>query len=337
MNKSPLIIFYCCLFFSFLLMGACTTDRSGLPPSTGKTNELLIVVNNEEIEKGPIGTVLKDFFGRYLDGLPQPEETFDVSIITETAFTKMFKTHHNIFIVDVNPSFKRKILETHQDLWAKPQRVIKMTIPDEETFFPEFELHKESFMELFNANERRRAIIAFGSIENVNITKTLRERHNIHMTIPKNFFIAKQTEDFIWLRFEALQYSQGILIYYFPYTDTMVFQPGEIIRNRNIRTRQHVPGPLPGSFMKVSMVEPPITRRIQFNGAFAVEMRGLWDLEGDFMGGPFINYTIVDEKNQRIVTLDGYVYYPARDKKNLLRQVESIIFTYQPEIAKPPA
>jgi len=48
---------------------------------------------------------------------------------------------------------------------------------------------------------------------------------------------------------------------------------------------------------------------------------------GDFMGGPFINYTMVDQRHQRVVTIDGYVYYPSKDKKNLLRQLEALIYT----------
>ncbi len=83
-------------------------------------------------------------------------------------------------------------------------------------------------------------------------------------------------------------------------------------------TKDNVLGPSEGSFMRVSMVEPPESHRIEFNGMFAVEMRGMWELDGDFMGGPFINYTVLDEQNQRIVTVDGFVYYPNKDKRTLL-------------------
>jgi hypothetical protein len=79
--------------------------------------------------------------------------------------------------------------------------------------------------------------------------------------------------------------------------------------------------------MKTSMIEPPVVKRIDFNGSFAVEMRGMWELEGDFMGGPFVSYTLVDEIQNRVVTIEGFVYNPGNDKKNLLRQVEALIYT----------
>lgn len=314
------------LAIPFLLI-SCEVDRSGLKPSTGRTNEMLVVTNSEAIWNGSVGTEIKEFFGRYQTGLPQPESTYDLAHVSEPNFSQLFKTHHNLFIVDINTNFDEPILETRQDLWARPQRVVKITVPDQQAFFDVFDEHKEAIMDLFDANERRRAAQAFGTIEDFGIKNQLKERFDIDITIPKSFFIAKQTDDFVWLRREAQQFSQGMLIYFYPYVDTMAFAPDRIMDIRNIFTKQHVPGPAEGSFVRISMFEPPVSRRIDFNGRFAVELRGMWELEGDFMGGPFISYTMVDERRQRIVTIDGYVYYPNKDKKNLLRQLEALIFT----------
>jgi hypothetical protein len=317
-------------FFSVFLiiqLQSCDFDRSGLKPSTGKTNEMLVVTNSESIWNGSIGVSVKEYFGQYQIGLPQPESMFDLAHIPENNFSQMFKTHHNIFIVDINPGFDQPLLETRKDLWARPQRVVKMTVSDRESFFEVFDENKEAFLELFYANERRRAAQAFGSIEDFKIKSQIADRYDIDVVIPKSFTIASQTDDFVWLRREAQQFSQGILIYFYPYTDTIAFEPTNIMDVRNGFTKQHVPGPAEGSFMRISMIEPPVSRRIDFNGNFAVEMRGLWELEGDFMGGPFINYTMVDELRRRVVTIDGFVYYPNQDKKNLLRQIESLIFT----------
>ena len=112
------------------------------------------------------------------------------------------------------------------------------------------------------------------------------------------------------------------------YKDTIVFNPKHIIQWRNTLTLEHIPGPSPISFMKVAMeFNPPIFDTItDFPGGYAVETRGLWEVENDFMGGPFINYTFVDKANNKVITLDGYVYNPNEDKKNYLRQLEAIFF-----------
>lgn len=316
-----------------IALTSCGFDSSGLKPSTGKTNEMLVVTNHEADWDGLMGKEIKEFFGQDLVGLPQPESMFTMAQISEANFSEMFKTHHNIFIVDVNPEYDEPILETQKDLWASPQRVVKMTVPTEEQFYIEFKENKEAFIEFFNANERRRVTLAFDAIEDYSFRNNLIENFDVSMRFPKSFYVATQSDDFIWLRREAEHFSQAVLVYFYPYDELTAFDPIEIVRIQDSVTKKYVPGPSEGSFMKIGMFEPPTTKQIEFNDAFAVEMRGLWEVEGDFMGGPFISYTSVDERYNRVVTIVGYVYNPGWDKKDLVRQVESILYTFQyPEV-----
>jgi hypothetical protein len=72
---------------------------------------------------------------------------------------------------------------------------------------------------------------------------------------------------------------------------------------------------------------PPVFDTItDFPGGYAVETRGLWKVENNYMGGPFINYTMIDKANNKVLTLDGYIYFPNQDKKSYLRQLEAIFF-----------
>jgi hypothetical protein len=43
------------------------------------------------------------------------------------------------------------------------------------------------------------------------------------------------------------------------------------------------------------------------------------------MSGPFINYTIIDSKNKRILVLEGFCYDPSKEKRDLMFELESII------------
>ncbi len=58
-----------------------------------------------------------------------------------------------------------------------------------------------------------------------------------------------------------------------------------------------------------------------------IEMRGLWNLEGGFMGGPFISYAFIDSATTRAVVVTGFVYAPREEKRELLRQVEALMYT----------
>jgi len=47
------------------------------------------------------------------------------------------------------------------------------------------------------------------------------------------------------------------------------------------------------------------------------------------MGGPFISHFHFDEQNYRVLVLHAFVYAPRYDKRNYLRQVESILYSFE--------
>jgi hypothetical protein len=55
------------------------------------------------------------------------------------------------------------------------------------------------------------------------------------------------------------------------------------------------------------------------------ETKGTWQLENDYMSGPFINYSILDKKNNRILVLEGFCYAPSKEKRDLMFELEAII------------
>ena len=121
--------------------------------------------------------------------------------------------------------------------------------------------------------------------------------------------------------------SLGLMIYTCPYKDTAQMNPASVLASRDTYTKLYVPGPLEGSYVATERdAYTPVSRKMLFKNMFAIETRGLWKTLGDFMGGPFVNYTIVDAPRQRIVVFDGYVYYPNNSKRNYIRQLESIIW-----------
>jgi hypothetical protein len=332
-NFSPQV--FILFWIMVLMLGSCDFKKLGVKPSTGKTNEILVVTNSDADWKGRMGNTIRDFFAQIQPGLPQDENMYTLAHIPQANLSEMLKTHHNIFIVDVNPEFEQPLIETKKDLWARPQRVIKMTVPNTDEFYKIFNEKKETFLELFNANERRRITLAFDAIEDVKIRNRLISEYDVSMRFPKGFYIAVDTNNFVWIRREAERFSQGVILYFYPYTEMTSFNPDVIVRKQDSITKKYIPGPAKGSYMKISMFEPPVTKQIEFNGGYAVEMRGLWELQNDFMGGPFISYTFVDEQHNRVVTIMGYVYNPSQDKRDLVRQVEAILYTFQyPEQAK---
>ena len=75
-------------------------------------------------------------------------------------------------------------------------------------------------------------------------------------------------------------------------------------------------------------VQPPMARPIKLeNGRDAMEIRGLWRVEGNYMGGPFVSVSTLDTVNRRIVTAEVFLYAPNKYKRNLLRRLEANLYT----------
>lgn len=301
--------------------------------STGSTNEILVVTNSKVQWEGEMGNVIRQVFEQPLPGLPQPEPMYKLFNVAEKDFNKLFKSQHNIFIVDIDTKFVDPQVETRKDLWTKPQRVIKITAPDTASFRRIFDEHSSAFLKSFNELEIIRTNQQFAMARSVSLMNTINDKFGFTMQLPGGFYIADQADDFMWVR-QTIQKSKqdveiGIMIYTEPYYDTISFMGENIIALRDSLSLAFIPGPREGSYMITSTeyIEPVFKRKDDFVTGFAVETRGLWMVENDFMGGPFISFTFVDPTNKTLITLDGYVYNPSDLKRNFIRQIEAIFHT----------
>jgi hypothetical protein len=93
----------------------------------------------------------------------------------------------------------------------------------------------------------------------------------------------------------------------------------------------YIPGPPPteNSWMGTDSKSTFGTNNINFNGEFAAETRGWWEVKNDFMGGPFYSLCFVHKKNGLLYTVEGFVYSPKFDKTPYLRELETIIHSIQ--------
>jgi len=325
-------IFYSFLIFSLLNFSSCKEDLKNKSKiaSTGGPNELLIITQNVVQWDGEIGDSIRAAFGKEMPVLPIQEAEFNLVNINEKSLEKkMFKTHHNLFIIEIDKKFTTAFIETRKDLWASPQIVIKINAPSNEAFLQIFEENKNTELELYRENERTRIINSYASkFKNVNVVRDLIKDFNIEMNVPKGYNIAVLENNFAWIRKETTTNSMSILVYTSPYSDTSDFNANKIRRNRDLLTQVKIPGPTFGSYQKVSDEYIPLQcKRINFNGHYATEIRGLWDLKNDFMGGPFLSYTFVDEAHSKVITVDGFMYAPKQKKAVMLRELEAILWS----------
>lgn len=321
------------LAIALLLSAFTSCDFNSNTPkkarSAGGTSELLVVTQNDEQWDGMIGDTIRAFFLQPQYGLPQPEALYKLSHINAAGFNDMFKKHKSLLIVEINPNLEKPVVETGEDVWAAPQRVVKIIAPNRTSWCRVFNEQKEAYKVMYDKVERDRILSVLRPSNDVKITQRIKAKMGFDMIIPSGFFISKDEPDFMWIRKELEKNSFGIFIYTTPYNDTIQLELNNLVTVRDRMMQRHVPGPSEGSFMTTEkeFVPPVINYTSNFPTGFTAEMRGMWCLVGDYMAGPFVSYTFPDNRTGNLVTVEGYVYYPNHDKRDDLLQLQSLIYS----------
>ena len=146
-------------------------------------------------------------------------------------------------------------------------------------------------------------------------------------------------ESFVGLRYDRFESSKAgtpgdvqqlILIYEYPYTSKNQLTKESLIHVRDSVMKKYMKGSVKGSYMKtVSDTLAPIfeTEKL-WKGNYVFELRGQYAMEGDFRGGPFVSFTMVDESKNRIITIEGHVFCPKFTKRPFMMEVETMMNTF---------
>jgi len=260
--------------------------------------------------------------------LPQSEPLFKVIHIDRTGFTNMFQLYRNIIDIKISNTIKKSKIWYGNDVFARPQSYIKIEAKTGIEFIKIINQNAERIKSFFRKAEIKRLQASYTNHFSVKIMKHLKKKFNIRVDIPANYKLETDTTNFSWISFETPELSQGIFVYSYPYTDTAQFSTKQLIVKRDEFLKKFVPGPSPNSYMKTEP-EFPVRKfaNIDTSNFYSVFLEGLWRVEGDFMGGPFISYSFPDKENQKIICLDAYVYCPKKDKRNFIMQLEAIVKT----------
>ncbi len=318
-----------------LLVGSClknpgsngSAKNSSLPNVTGSSGEVLVVMDNN-LWKSEGGNALREALEQEYPALPQPEPLFDVIHITSMAFDDLFKMHRSIIMVDVSSVHKTAELKYFENSWAKPQIVAKLLAPDPESLNLLVKQNKDKLIFNLQKYDRKRLADLYKSTRDI-VIKNVVSKFGIELSVPRGYNVDIETDEFVSLSIESSQTSQVLFIYRYPFFDKNDFSTERLIEKRNEFLKKYTVGSRPGSHMTTSTLFPPMVFDVKLNGKDFVELRGLWELNKGFMGGPFISHSTLDSINNKIITVEGYVYNPNNKKRNLMRQMEAIVYSFE--------
>lgn len=307
----------------FVVFVACKKDpkdNTNLKTSAGRINTLSIITENK-LWTSELGDSIRAKFASAVDGLPQQEPLFTLKHYPPELFDGFITTTRIALIIgktDVN-TFEIKANE-----FAQPQTTVHIGGTNQEEIIKILEKNHHQVIEAFKIQELAE--------NQTRIKKSLldvdkiKQKFGVNIKIPDAYKYILEKNKFMWIRKETHSGNASLMIYEVPISQLK--NENEIIQNivaMRDTIGKNIEGTLPNTFMMTEAAYAPYFFEIYLTGRKTYETKGTWELKNDYMGGPFINYAILDEANNRFLVLEGFCYNPSSSKRDLMFELEAII------------
>ena len=281
----------------FILLSGCNRGKENqLPKSTGMPYEVVL--------EGDTDSIVTKILTEDVTGLPQPEP------LCRLIQVKKGKTRGNYLLVRtrivVNIGERDFSVTLRHDENASPQNIIRITAQSAQQLRER--LNGEKLRHIVDEVELKHlADIISGnpSKQNREMQDEIKKMFGIDMKIPAAMNASKKAKDFIWISNNASSGMQNLLVF----RVKNEHQIDSILRTN-----------MPGETDSMYMVIPHLSER------------GLWEMKGDAMGGPYVMHRIHRQTSQAAkqgynLYIIAFVYAPEMKKKILIKQLEAAIST----------
>ena len=311
--------------FSFAI-AACnsSTKRTYVSESNGNINSLTVVMQ-EQLWEGKLGDQVRSVFKAPYEGLPFDEPKYDTYYIPPKAFSGFARNSRNVIIFSKDTINKINLLENP---WAKPQVVALISGEDQEVMGFYLDENKDLILRTFAENERKEKIRRIS--KSLNKEKELVNRFGLTLKYPSAYTTVKDTANFLWIEKQVYKGHLNLIVYSLPPDTDLKIIEKRIPEIRDSIGKIYIPGRLPKSYMITEKAYRPYYYRTKLNGLETILTKGTWEVENDYMAGPFINYVVKDTQNKRYIVLEGFAFAPTESKRNYMFELNSIITTLKP-------
>ena len=313
----PLIVF-------ILMISSCAkSDKITLVDSTGRINHVLIVMNNEDWD-GRVGDSLRQIIAQPLPGLPQEEYPFTVNQVDPITFNSLFKRNRNILFIGVDTL---EHFYSNTNLYASPQLTLTILGRDKDELISNMMSHREELISTFKENDMR--LYQYKVTRDSYETNEINTFNNLGLEfkIPRAYRMVEDTGDFMWYRSTITRGLLNLIAYEIPVENLDSVTEDDLIRYRDSIGKTYVPGQFDSTYLATEKLVRPIVKKVNVGGRDALESRGLWYVQNDFMGGPFVSYTFKDADTGRLLVIEVFSYTPSAKKRDFVFELESILKT----------
>lgn len=306
-----------------------SSGKKVLPTISGQAGEVLVIID-QDLWEGSVGIALRDTLLSDCAFLPQKEALFKVVNIIPSNFTQIFKVHRNIIQVKVNGEYTSAAVTYHKDVWAAPQSVIDVTAPDKKSAEEVIRTNYSTIVAFLEQSEIDRVVSNAKKYEDKAVAPVVENMIGGSPHFPKGYQLKKITDDFIWITCDTQFTMQSVMIYKYPVVkDRNMLSESDLLEMNCKVLKDNVPGMFENSYMIPNLEIRPEVTYFKYKGRGIAEIRGLWDMENDYMGGPFVAHAFYNQDGSEVIVMEAVVYAPKHDKRQYLRQVEGILYSFE--------
>ena len=314
--KKYLVVIYVVFFLQ-----SCEDNKVVYKPeSSARINSITVVVDNDNWNN-TIGDKIRNLYADEYEGLPQIEERFTLKQMPYEAFSGFSRSSRNIIFINKtsNPEF---FFEA--DKYARPQIYLEIKGNSIKSILEQIDKSKKEAINKFTngeIEESKRRILK----SPLKDTKAM-DDFLINMKMPSAYSLYKQDKNFIWYQKQIQKGHSNIIVTQLPNQKNIFdYNIQSLIKLRDSIGKSFLPGRNPESFMISEIEYLPYQKKVNYYGIKMLESRGTWEVKGDFMGGPFLNYLVEDKLNDRVLFIEGFVFAPSKRKRDNIIELEAII------------
>ncbi|MBQ9660684.1 MAG: DUF4837 family protein [Bacteroidales bacterium] len=312
---------------ALLALSGCKNTGSLLPAVSGKAGEIIVVMEKPDWENS-LGNDVRGLLAQDCAWLAQKEPLYNLVNVVPSAFADLFKVHRNILLFQVNPQIDSVGIIFKHDVWAAPQCVIQLSAPTSAQASELLSQKGAMIIGSFEQAERDRVIRNTLRYEELSLYPKVAEIFGGSPHFPSGYKLRKATGDFVWIADDKEGVYQDVFVYRYP-AESDPFTLDKIIAHRNAMMQDNVPGMFDGTYMTTSEFFPPTVEYLKYRGRDLAQTRGMWEVQNDFMGGPFVSHSFYSPDGSEIIVAEAFVYAPRFDKRQYLRQVESLLYSWE--------
>lgn len=345
-----------------LLLHSCSSpsnENSGklLPSATGKSGDILILMDSTQWQT-PLGKEVRSIFSQEVEGLPRNETMFNVIWVHPSKKIKLLTQIRNlvyVFSLDHAGAGTRSItdklsketlsniktdssfyLVNKKNEYTRGQEVIYLFGNTTSALLHHLKRDGQRIQDFFNDAEKQRMMAHIVKTSSTkNHTSLLNKNFGINIHFPAGYKLAQQERDFVWFRSPENEIDKNFFIARKPYISEYQLLPDSILAWREEICSNYIfeDPENKQSFLTTEReipFKPVRATQVNLNGAFAMELRGLWRTNTKTMGGPFISYCFVNEADQQLYYLEGFAYSPGKPQRELMREMSAVAYTFSP-------